>query len=167
MIRTGGAAFPSPLPASGFHDCSDRTSFGSVDAFVCDLVDDSWEDYLDMMGVRTAMIETLRDAPVQRVAVLRGLEVNPDDRGEGHGHRMMANLLDSFDDLGANITFLFADMEECNDFDLTEWYAGYGFERVDNDEAAPCMMIASPEIIAEVRAANAFGKINELEPCMM
>jgi len=136
-----------------------------VDAFVCDLIDESWEEYLDMMGVKTAMLEALRDAPIQRIAVLRGLEVNPDDRGEGHGHRMMADLLDSFDDLGANITLLFADMEEVNDFDLTQWYARYGFERVDNDEAAPCMMIANPETLADVRKVNDYGTVTLTEFC--
>jgi len=165
VIRSGNAQFLRPLPSSGFHDCSQKTSFGSIEGYVCDLIDESWEDYLDEMGVRTEMIEAIRRAPLQRVAILRGLEINPDDRGEGHGHKMVSNLLDSFEDLGSNVTLLFADMEEINDFDLTRWYARYGFERVDNDTSAPCMMIAGPEILTEVRRINGYGLCDSIEHC--
>jgi GNAT superfamily N-acetyltransferase len=165
VIRSVNGQYLRPLPSSGFHDCSQKTAFGCIEGYVCDLIDESWEDYLNEMGVRTEMIEAIRRAPLQRVAVLRGLEINPDDRGEGHGHKMVSNLLDTFEDLGATITLLFADMEECNAFDLTRWYARYGFEHVDDDKSAPCMMIAGPEILAEVCKANGYGKAEMHEFC--
>ena len=59
----------------------------------------------------------------------------------------------------------FSDMEEINDFDLTRWYARYGFERVDNDTSAPCMMIAGPEILTEVRRINGYGLCDSIEHC--
>jgi len=167
VIRSGATPAVRPLPSSGYRDCSDRYAYGSVAAYVCDLMDESWEDYLDEMGVRDQMISAIRNAPVQRIGVLRGLEVKHDDRGEGHGNRMLTNLLDSFEDLGANVVFLFADMDEHNAFDLTDWYARFGFERVDNDRSAPCMMIAAPELMAEVRAVNGFNPVEEGELCAL
>lgn len=137
-------------------DCSFSDACASIEGYVCDLDDETWSDYLDDMGMRCQMIDAIAVAPCSKVGVIKNLNVEAVFRNEGHGTRLLADLLETFDWHGAEIMILFADMEEANEISLTEWYEGFDFVRVDRDEAAPCMMIATEDLIATIRDINGY-----------
>ncbi|MHA6346395.1 GNAT family N-acetyltransferase [Roseivivax sp. CAU 1761] len=132
-------------------DCSIREAWGSADGFVCAHDEDAWRDYLADIGVGDDIFEPLESAMPARIAVFREMDVMEDSRGQGHGGDLVARMMRSFRDAKADVIVLFADLDAGNAFDLEAWYEKHGFQRVDTDKTAPCMMIGAPDLLAEIR----------------
>ena len=133
-----------------------------IEAFINARNGDEWFDYLDAMGVRSAVGDAIAEAPVKWIGVLQDLHVNDGFRGKKLGTVLFQNAVEAMENHGVEIMILFADMEEENEFDLTTWYSSFGFERVDNDKAAPMMVKAAPELIAALRSINGIDTEPEL-----
>lgn len=147
-----------------FIDCTIQRDHGAVEAYVCGRDDENWLNYLDEMGMRSAMIDAIAAAPVARVAVLRDIDVDEDARGKGLGTSLMNDIMAAFEQQGAEVVLIFADMQVTNEFDLVRWYRNWGFESVDRDELSPCMMIGPEGLIAEVRQINGLEATAEAAP---
>lgn len=136
-------------------------TYGGIEAYTCDLEDENWQNYLDEMGLRSAVIDAIAASGERCIGVLQDIRVYEGYRNLGHGNALMSDLMNDFEDQGAEIIVVFADLLEDNDFDLEAWYEDFGFERVDRDKDAPFMMIASEELLAEVKAINGFVASND------
>ena len=73
------------------------------------------------------------------VAILKNLNINEEYRNQGYGNDGMRLFLDAT--FEANSILLMADIGEINDFDLTSWYEGYGFEKIGRAGEYPIMML--------------------------
>lgn len=73
------------------------------------------------------------------VAILKNLNVDEEERGNGRGTELLENFLEEAEDKGIEHIFLIADTGESNDFCLVSWYERYGFRKTTSSEAFPLM----------------------------
>jgi len=62
------------------------------------------------------------------IAILKNVNVSANMRGRGLGNDLMSKFLNDASD--AKNVVLIADTGESNDFDLIEWYKGWGFAQI-------------------------------------
>jgi GNAT superfamily N-acetyltransferase len=162
LADDGPTPVESPM-SSTFTDCSITSPYGAAEAYVWAVTDVNWKNSLGEMGVLQAVVDAITASDVAHVAILKDIEVYPANRGEGYGTELLSKVMAKFDEAAAGIVILYADMCEDNEFDLTEWYEGFGFKKIDNHTDAPCMVVASEELILQLRAANDFDA-DDLSP---
>lgn len=95
------------------------------------------ENYMDSHDV---LEEFRQSCPItSSVAILKNLNVDEEERGNGRGTELLENFLEEAEDKGIEHIFLIADTGEANDFCLVSWYERYGFRKVTSSEAFPLM----------------------------
>ena len=85
-------------------------------------------------GVREMLSEHLP------IAYLKNVRVEEEFRGEGDGSALVSWFISEAIRLGAKAIILESDLSNKNEFDLTEWYASYGFEELDTFHYNPIML---------------------------
>lgn len=73
------------------------------------------------------------------VSILKNMNVNDSERNKGYGRDGMSTFLEESSD--ASCILLISDVLEHNEFDLTKWYEGYGFEEIGKAGGNPLMLL--------------------------
>ena len=73
------------------------------------------------------------------VAILKNINIEEDQRNRGFGYRGLNLFLDKVKQ--ANSVLLIADVGEENNFNLEEWYKGFGFKTIDISGGMPIMVL--------------------------
>ena len=123
----------------------DSADHGSVEGYV---VDSHSAQVMNWFQYRHDVYEPTIIEMVQgyeRVAFLNNINVDEEHRGQGHGEDMLQWFESSAADNGAEVVFLFADIneEQTQGFELVKWYIKNGYEEVHPPEGllyCPLMM---------------------------
>ncbi len=75
------------------------------------------------------------------VAILKNLNVDPDARNKRIGTKLLDRFVDAASDAGAEAVVLLSDEYEENAFALSDWYARYGFEKLQRAHAGWLMLL--------------------------
>jgi len=124
----GGAAQPvaedkSNRPIS----ISKSVDGGSLEGYVIDSSAPQLTNYLHSQGASDDVIDQIK-SQFTRIAILRNMSVDEDNRGQGIGNDLVSNAIENAAHNGAEAIVLVSDTGEDNQFDLTKWYEGFGFE---------------------------------------
>ena len=136
------------------NDLSFYDDTGSCEGYVFDLNADDWKDYL---GASPALIPRLGDEPIEKIGMLHFIEIEEDARCQGHGNRLLGQMLSAFQGAGAETFFLIASCDDEGGPDLPGWYAKSGFEVVhDLGYGAAVMIRGSEDLIADCREITGY-----------
>ena len=69
------------------------------------------------------------------------MSVDEDNRGQGLGNYLVSNAIENAAYNGAEAIVLVSDTGEDNQFDLTKWYEGFGFEIHGSASGDPVMVL--------------------------
>ena len=79
------------------------------------------------------------DKKLLPIAILKNLNVPSTYRGQGVGNDLMSAFLNDASD--AKNVVLIADTAESNDFNIIEWYRGWGFIQIGSAGGNPVMVL--------------------------
>ena len=117
---------------------------GSLEGYVVNTDQPNARNYLQSQGVDAQTIDNIMQE-FNTVGVIKNLYINDDSRGKGFGKDLLDRAIDSAYDNGAEAIILVSDTSESNEFDLTRWYAGYGFEVIGNAGTDPLMLLSEED----------------------
>lgn len=122
--------------------------FGSVQGYAVDSNREQLENWMTGFHVYDeVLIKDIRSR-FKRIAILKNLNVNEDERNNGYGNDLFEAFKEQaiYDD--ADAILLIADTGEGNEFDLVKWYERLGFRRLTNG-SDPLMLLVLNETITE------------------
>lgn len=132
-----------------FKDISIFTNEGSIEGYICDLDDVNWRFFLlDLLPKEDfELLESLfnKESVHRKICVLKNLYVDPTKRNEGIGTSLLEEFLETAYE-ESDFVILESDSLEDNNFDLNEWYTGYGFTTVKtNLSSNPVMFLKTKD----------------------
>lgn len=80
---------------------------------------------------------------LRKLAVLKNLWVDEDERGNGYGNSLVSQFLDEANLLGAEAVILISDsgQEQKRGFVLQKFWESFGFEKIANTNGGPLMFL--------------------------
>lgn len=119
---------------------SQYTDDGSLEGYVVSSDKPNISNYLESQGATPDLIKNiLSKYPV--IGLIRNMYVDDDARGQGIGNDLVSDAIDAAASSGANAILLVSDTSEDNQFDLTKWYEGFGFEQIGIAGKDPVMIL--------------------------
>jgi ribosomal protein S18 acetylase RimI-like enzyme len=119
---------------------SQHTEGGSLEGYVMPTDKPNINNYLQSQGATPELINNITNR-YKTLALIRNMYVDDDYRGQGIGNDLVSNAIDDAANNGADAILLVSDTDEDNPFDLTKWYAGFGFEVVGTAGNNPVMIL--------------------------
>lgn len=113
---------------------------GSLEGYVIDSSAPQLTNYLHSQGASDDVIDQIK-SQFTRIAILRNMSVDEDNRGQGIGNDLVSNAIENAAHNGAEAIVLVSDTGEDNQFDLTKWYEGFGFEIHGSAAGDPVMIL--------------------------
>ncbi len=113
---------------------------GSLEGYVIDSSAPNLTNYLHSQGASDDVINNIK-SQYTRIAILRNMSVDEDNRGQGLGNYLVSNAIENAAYNGAEAIVLVSDTGEDNQFDLTKWYEGFGFEIHGSASGDPVMIL--------------------------
>jgi ribosomal protein S18 acetylase RimI-like enzyme len=113
---------------------------GSLEGYVVDSDQPQLTNYLESQGATPDVISAIKNK-YNRVAIIRNMYVDEDQRGQGIGNDLVGGAIDNAAEQGARAIVLVSDSAEDNAMDLTSWYEGFGFEQVGQAGGDPVMVM--------------------------
>ena len=113
---------------------------GSLEGYVIDSSAPNLTNYLHSQGASDDVINNIK-SQYTRIAILRNMSVDEDNRGQGLGNYLVSNAIENAAYNGAEAIVLVSDTGEDNQFDLTKWYEGFGFEIHGSASGDPVMVL--------------------------
>lgn len=114
----------------------EQNCVGSFEGYVVNKSEENWRFYLEREitsnDVLNFLLKRIEESAVEKIAVLKSINVDEEFRGSGFGAELMDNFLEQASDHGADLYMLVADDMEIQKkgFSLNKWYEDYGFEIV-------------------------------------
>lgn len=119
---------------------SQYTDDGSLEGYVVSSDKPNISNYLESQGATPDLIKNIL-SKYPLIGLIRNMYVDDDARGQGIGNDLVSDAIDAAASSGANAILLVSDMSEDNQFDLTKWYEGFGFEQVGIAGKDPVMIL--------------------------
>lgn len=144
MVCLGG--YMQYLSEEIYDEDNDDTLIGSFEGYVVNKNEENWKNFLKKevseSKVADFLIDRIENSNATTVAILRNINVEEEYKGNGYGNKLMSLFIESAGNNGADIFLLVADkMESQNEgFDLRNWYEGYGYEQVFDEEDVTLMI---------------------------
>lgn len=113
---------------------------GSLEGYVVDSDQPQLTNYLESQGTAPDVISAIK-SKYKRVAIIRNMYVDEDQRGQGIGNDLVGGAIDNAAEMGADAIVLVSDIAEDNAMNLTAWYEGFGFEQVGQAGGDPVMVM--------------------------
>jgi GNAT superfamily N-acetyltransferase len=113
---------------------------GNLEGYVVDSDQPQLNNYLSSQGAGSDLINAIK-YKYQRVAIIRNMYVDEDQRGQGIGNDLVGGAIDNAAEMGAQAIVLVSDSAEDNVMDLTKWYKSFGFEQVGTAGGDPVMVL--------------------------
>ena len=133
----------SSVKTAAQHNIEIEEEYGSAYGYVVDTKADNFWNMLDDYKVEDdpAILQVVQR--YARVAVLKNINVNEDERGKGYGDYLLGEFFDQAALDGAGAIFLVADKaeEQAEGFNLQKWYEAFGFETLKQTVAGPLMVL--------------------------
>ncbi len=122
---------------------------GSLSGYVVDASEPNIGNYLEQHTNLAKMVTHRLQAYGERVALLRNMSVDEDQRGKGIGTQLISESMEEADDAGATVYMLICDIHEgqAPGFELKAWYESFGFVAAMDTSEGPLMVM--PEHLAE------------------
>lgn len=124
----------SPVLINQYHN------HGSLEGYVVDTDQEQLENYLTSQGADQNLIDKLRNQ-FQRIAILRNLYVDEQNRNLGIGTELLNNAIQDSLYNNAQAALLVSDSAENNEIDLVKWYNELGFNTVGFAGNDPVMVL--------------------------
>jgi len=119
---------------------SKTTDGGALEGYVVDTTAPQLKNYLQSQHA-DQQLSSILAKKFNRIGIIRNLYVDEDFRGQGIGNDLMDYAINQAFDNGAESILLISDTSEDNQFNLTKWYEGFGFEIVGNAAGDPIMLL--------------------------
>ena len=100
---------------------------GELIGYVVDTTAPEITNYLTSQCADKRTIMAIKDK-YSKIAIIRNLYVNEDNRNEGIGSRLVSDAIDEAVANDAEAILLVADKREDNIINLVQWYENFGFE---------------------------------------
>jgi ribosomal protein S18 acetylase RimI-like enzyme len=113
---------------------------GSLEGYVVDSSQPQLTNYLQSQGTAADIISAVKNK-YARVAIIRNMLVDEDQRGQGIGNELVSNAINNASDHGAQAIVLVSDTAESNSMNLTAWYESFGFEQAGIAGGDPVMVM--------------------------
>lgn len=129
-----------------YSEDEDDDLIGSFEGYVVDKNEENWRNFLKKevseSRVVDFLINKIENSKTTKVAVLRNINIEDEYRGNGYGDELMGVFINDAGNNGADVFLLVADkLESQNEgFDLRNWYEGYGYEQVFDEEDTTLMV---------------------------
>jgi GNAT superfamily N-acetyltransferase len=122
---------------------------GSLSGYVVDASEPNIGNYLEQHTNLAKMVTHRLRAYGERVALLRNMNVDEDQRGNGIGTQLISEFMEEADSVGATVYMLICDIHEgqAPGFDLKAWYESFGFVAAMDTSEGPLMLM--PKNLAE------------------
>ena len=117
-----------------------QISDGSLEGYVVDTSAPQLKNYLQSQHAASTLINGISNQ-FSKIGIVKNLYVDEESRGQGIGNELMSHAIDRAFNEGAEAILLISDSEEENQFDLTNWYEGFGFEVIGNAAGNPVMIL--------------------------
>jgi GNAT superfamily N-acetyltransferase len=128
---------------------SKTTDGGALEGYVVDTTAPQLKNYLQSQHA-DQQLSSILAKKFNRIGIIRNLYVDEDFRGQGIGNDLMDYAINQAFDNGAESILLISDTSEDNQFNLTKWYEGFGFEIVGNAAGDPIMLLDGREQLDEL-----------------
>jgi len=126
---------------SDIKSISNDVDGGSLEGYVVDTSEPQLKNYLQSQHASNDIADMLANK-YSRIGIIRNLYVDEDSRGQGIGNDLIGSAIDDAFNNGAEAIVLVSDTGEENQFDLTKWYEGFGFEVIGDAAGDPIMLLA-------------------------
>jgi ribosomal protein S18 acetylase RimI-like enzyme len=114
---------------------------GGVEGYVVDTNQEQLRNYLSGQRVPKDLIDELQGRHT-RIAIIKNVWVNEDQRGTGIGSRLMEAAIDDAASKGAEAVILLAQADDHQDqTKLVQWYQSYGFRSVGSTPSGYPVMV--------------------------
>lgn len=122
---------------------------GSLSGYVVDASEPNIGNYLDQHTNLSEMVTHRLRVYGERIALLRNMSVDEDQRGKGIGSQLVSEFMEEADAAGATVYMLICDIHQTQapGFDLKGWYESFGFIAAMETSEGPLMVM--PEHLAE------------------
>lgn len=97
--------------------------------------------WLEEQGADPSILDNINDEDLLPVAVLEGINVDEEYRGQGYGNEGMDLFFDQANIYDTNSRLLIADLTNSNVFNLIKWYENYGFQEIGRTHAGDPVML--------------------------
>lgn len=127
-----------------YNEINQDHDHGSLEGYVVDTNKAQLVNYLSSNGISKNVIDELK-SKVNRIAIIKNLEVDDDKRGQKIGTELLDNAIEDAYEKHAQAIILIADKSEDNKFDLEKWYERYGFEKIATTNNNDSLMLLHEE----------------------
>ena len=113
---------------------------GTLEGYVVNIKEENWKIFLEkeMPDIASYVIENIEKSGIEKIAVLKSINVDPAARGYGLG----GALMNSFFEEDFELAILAADSieEQALGFSLVKWYESYDFVAVPHASSGVRLM---------------------------
>lgn len=126
--------------------------YGGVSGYVVSSTKEQVENYLSQHTEAAMNIATWAKINVPNVALLKNINVEEEEQGNGYGSALLTNFIDEAIGMSANAVILIADAGETQreGLSLEDWYQRHGFGTVLATGVGP-VMVYPEEVAVELK----------------